>query len=333
MRNLRTARTFLFVTLATFLAACSPIVGTELPARPTEKSTLSIPTLLAPTDTPEQTATSTSEVSLIPEESVRFAVIGDFGQVNPDAFAVAEMIDSWHVDFIVTTGDNNYPDGEAETIDDNIGQYYHRYIGDYKGEYNRGSDENRFFPSLGNHDWSLGNIDPYLDYFTLPGNERYYDVVQGDVHLFILDSDTNEPEGVGRSSDQAAWFQEAIAESTSPWQVAVFHHPAYSSGYHGSSDWMQWPFAEWGVDAVFSGHDHLYERLMVDDLLYITIGISGHEAVYDFYNILPESQFRYNELHGAVLVEATPSWIRFDFYNIQGSLIDSYTLTITDANP
>lgn len=270
--------------------------------------------------------TPTPELSPTPEESILFAVIGDYGQENPDAFAVAEMIDSWHVDFITTTGDNNYQDGEAETIDTNIGQFYHRYIGNYQGEYNRGSEENRFFPSLGNHDWSLGNIDPYLDYFTLPGNERYYDVVMGDVHLIILDSDTNEPDGVGWSTAQADWFRETISASESAWQIVVFHHPPYSSGMHGPSDYMQWPFADWGVDAVLAGHEHLYERLEVDGLLYITNGLGGHEAVYDFEAIVPESQFRYNEKHGAMLVEATASWIRFDFFNIDGELIDSVTL-------
>ncbi|MEX2161434.1 MAG: metallophosphoesterase [Anaerolineales bacterium] len=318
------------------LAACTAPQGTVAPSAATQvepTEVLSTPTLAAPTDTPLPSETPTPEISPTPETPVRFAVIGDYGHGGPDEFAVAELIDSWLVDFIVTTGDNNYPDGEAETIDDNIGQFYHRYIGNYQGEYNRGSAENRFFPSLGNHDWNPGNIDAYLDYFDLPGNERYYDVVQGEVHLFILDSDTNEPDGVGRSSDQAAWLQDALAGSTTAWQVVVFHHPAYSSGYHTSTEWMQWPFSDWGVDAVLSGHDHLYERLEVDGLLYITNGLGGHEAIYEFGKILPESMFRYNDLHGAMLVEATSIWVRFDFYNVEGGLVDSYTLTLLEANP
>lgn len=258
-----------------------------------------------------------------------FAVIGDYGQGdNTDAFRVAEMIDSWDVDFIVTTGDNNYPDGAAETIDDNIGQFYHRYIGNYQGEYNRGSETNRFFPSLGNHDWSLGNIDPYLDYFTLPGNERYYDVIQGPVHLFILDSDTREPDGVGRSSDQAAWLKSVMEASPVTWQIVVAHHPPFSSGPHGSTDWMQWPFAEWGADAVLSGHDHLYERLEVDGLLYFTNGLGGHGAVYDFVDILPYSQARYNAMHGAMRVQVTSRWISFEFINIEGTVVDNLTIEI-----
>ena len=305
------------------LSACQP----SQPSLPT------LPVALATqppaSNTPQPTAVpAIQSPDATQAPPLTFAVIGDYGQSNPDAFQVAEMIDSWHVDFIVTTGDNNYPDGSAATIDDNIGQYYHRYIGNYQGSYNRGSAENRFFPSPGNHDWNLlHGLDVYLDYFTLPGNERYYDVVQGPVHLFILDSDTHEPDGVGRSSVQAAWLQAALAASDSPWNIVVCHHPPYSSGHHGSTDWMQWPFKEWGADLVLSGHDHLYERLEVDGLTYIINGLGGHAAVYDFPTVLPESQFRYNQMHGAMLVEARPDQLRLDFYSADGNLVDSYTLS------
>ena len=260
------------------------------------------------------------------EPEVRFAVIGDYGQAGPDALKVADMIDGWKVDFIVTTGDNNYQSGAAGTIDDNVGQYYHRYIGDYTGDYNRGSAENRFFPSLGNHDWDTKGAQPYIDYFSLPGNERYYDVARGPVRFFVLDSDTREPDGVGRSSVQAVWLQSALSAATEPWKIVVDHHPPYSSGLHGSTDYMQWPFKDWGASIVLSGHDHLYERLTVDSFPYIVNGLGGHDAIYDFQNILPESQLRYNAEHGAMLVEASRDWIRFEFINVDGEVIDTFTL-------
>ena len=167
----------------------------------------------------------------------------------------------------------------------------------------------------------------------MPGNERYYDFVAGPVHFFILDSDPNEPDGVGISSVQAAWLQEALEDATEPWEIVFMHHPPYSSGAHGSTDWMQWPFADWGVEAVLSGHDHLYERLRLDGLTYFTNGLGGHGAVYDFPNILPQSEFRYNQEHGAMRVQATSNWILFEFININGELIDSFTLESADANP
>jgi tartrate-resistant acid phosphatase type 5 len=120
--------------------------------------------------------------------------------------------------------DNNYPDGEEETIDENIGQYYGEFIFPYVGEFGGGSPTgtNRFFPALGNHDWvTRSDADgsgpqpelphPYLNYFQLPdneqpGDERYYEVDQGPVHLFIIDSDPHEPDGRTADSRQAAWL-------------------------------------------------------------------------------------------------------------------------------
>jgi hypothetical protein len=120
---------------------------------------------------------------------VRLAVIGDYGTASKKEEAVANLVKSWNPDFIITVGDNNYPDGTALTIDPNIGQYYHDFIFPYNGIYGSGSATNRFFPSLGNHDWRATGALPYLNYFTLPGNERYYDFIWGPVHLFALDSD------------------------------------------------------------------------------------------------------------------------------------------------
>lgn len=318
--------------MAIFLVACQAQGKANEDPAPTSAVRTLAPLLSFNTETPASSATP--EASPTAEDVLLFAAIGDYGQAESrKAFLVAEMIDSWKVDFIVTTGDNNYPDGQAETIDDNIGKFYHRYIGGYIGSYNRGSEENRFFPSLGNHDWSGDGFGPYLEYFTLPGNERYYDFVEGPVHFFILNSDTREPDGVGLSSVQAAWLREAMEDSETPWQIVVMHHPPYSSGLHGSSDWMQWPFAEWGADAVLAGHDHLYERLVVEGLLFITNGLGGNRDIYDFTNILPQSQFRYNDSHGALLVQATNEWILFEFINIDGEMVDSFTLNAADANP
>ena len=43
--------------------------------------------------------------------TLRFAVIGDFGLAGDRAREVSLLVKSWNVDFIITTGDNNYPNG------------------------------------------------------------------------------------------------------------------------------------------------------------------------------------------------------------------------------
>lgn len=269
--------------------------------------------------------------------TLRFAVIGDYGSNTINEARVAAMVASWDLDFILTVGDNNYPDGAADTIDDNIGQYYSQFIGNYQGQYGAGSPVNRFWPTLGNHDWTSIQCNPdgctgsYLDYFTLPGNEFYYDVDYGLLRLFALDSDYRTPGGIQPNSEQGNWLQSQLAASDACFNVVFFHAAPYASGYHGSYAPMQWPFATWGADVVLSGHDHVYERLEVDGIPYFVNGVGG-QAVYSFANIdnLPAeatSLFRYNDDFGAMLVTVTESGLTSQFFNADGRLIDEYTLT------
>ncbi len=254
-----------------------------------------------------------------------FAVIGDYGSGDNNEQAVADLVKLWKPNFILTVGDNNYPSGSAKSIDLNIGQFYADFISPYSGDYGAGSVQNSFYPTLGNHDWDSLNAQPYLDYFTLPGNERYYEFRQGPVHFFALDSDSREPDGVGRSSTQAMWLKERLAASDAAWKVVYAHHPPYSSGYHGSVDWMRWPFKEWGADIYLSGHDHTYERLEVDGFPYIINGLGGG-AIYRFKQPLPGSIVRYNDGYGALLVIANENQVTFQFIDVNGKIIDSFTL-------
>ena len=274
---------------------------------------------------------------LIPDKvtAQTFAVIGDYGEDGGHELAVANMVKGWNPDFIVTVGDNNYDNGYASTIDQNIGKYFHDYIYPYLGSYGSGSpgNINRFFPVPGNHDWDAsslpaGDLTPYLDYFTLPNNERYYDFIWGDVHFFMIDSDDREPDGNLETSAQAIWIKDKMENSNSKWKIVILHHAPYSSS--GSSTELQWPFKTWGADAVLAGHKHNYERLTVNGLVYYVNGLGG-KSTQSFSTILSESEFRYKDDYGAMLVEATSGNINFSFYSRSSTLIDSYE--ITDPTP
>lgn len=265
-------------------------------------------------------------VYLFSQQSVKFGVIGDYGYDGPDLLAVSNLMKSWNPDFIITVGDNNYDVGSQYTIDPNIGKYFHEFIFPYTGIYGAGDTVNRFFPSLGNCDWGTPNALPYRNYFTLPGNERYYDFVKGPVHFFVIDSDTNEYDGRDSNSIQAQWLKNSLVNSSSRFNVVYFHHPPYCSGLiHGSDAEMRWPFRKWGASVVLSGHEHLYERLTRDGLTYFVNGLGGNlRSPFGFP--ISGSQVRYNSNYGAMLVNAYPDSMIFKFYNISNSLRDNFKI-------
>jgi len=260
-----------------------------------------------------------------------FAAIGDFGSDNLSTRQVARLVQSWQPQFIITLGDNNYPSGSALTIDRNIGQFYHAYISPYLGRYGAGALTNRFFPCLGNHDWIATNAQPYLEYFTLPGNERYYTLTRGPVQLFCLDSDKQEPDGCTADSAQSHWLQQQLAQSRAIWRIVYLHHAPYSSGilhgtHTGETAHMRWPFHQWGVDAVLAGHDHIYERVHTNGLVYFVNGLGGDSKDKLFSAPVPGSAKRYSEDFGALRIDAAENYILFRFFNWRGAQVDSYRM-------
>lgn len=256
----------------------------------------------------------------------RFAAIGDYGFAGTAERDVANLVKSWNPEFIITLGDNNYDQGDSATIDQNIGQYYHEYIGSYKGRYGPSASTNRFFPSLGNHDYYTRNGEAYKEYFTLPGNGRYYDFVRGDVHFFALNSDPAEPDGISATSGQARWLQARLAASKARWKVVYLHHAPYSSGAHGSTPTLQWPFQQWGASVVLAGHDHHYERLQQDGLPYFVNGLGGRSYYRVSAQPLPQSRLTFTGDYGAMLLNANPDSLTLQFFTRSRRLIDTYVL-------
>ncbi len=272
-----------------------------------------------------------------PAEPVRCAVIGDYYNATDNTQGVANLVKSWNPDLIVTTGDNTN-NTQVPEMDRQVGQFYGAYIRYPAGSssiYAPGAATNKFFPSLGNHDWD-GGISGWTDYFELPGIERYYDFVQGPIQFFVMDSDGREADGNTVTSPQALWLQARLAASTAPWKVVALHEPPYSSGSgHGDSPALQWPFQDWGATAVIAGHDHVYERIVKNGFPYFVVGTGG-VSLYGFRDPPdPDSLVRYNANYGALLIEATPAGIIFRFYSIAGgaggTLIDTYELPAPKA--
>ncbi|MDQ3023435.1 MAG: metallophosphoesterase [bacterium] len=258
-------------------------------------------------------------LSSTPAAAQKFVAFGDYGNG-----VVAPMVNRLAPEFIVTVGDNCY--GNAPLVSTVIDRYYFGF-----------KRAGNFYPALGNHDidnacGGSGFADNYMSYFTLPGNERYYDFVRGNVHFFVLNS-YKEPDGMRPTSKQGNWLKAKLAASTSPWDVVVFHHAPWSSGSeHGSTSYMRWPFEQWGADVVLSGHDHDYERVMKDAngdkrmMPYIVTGLGG-QSRRGFNQVVSGSVVRYFANYGVLIGTATSTTLKFQFQDIKGNLIDTYSMT------
>jgi predicted outer membrane repeat protein len=267
--------------------------------------------------------------SRIAPATTRFAMIGDYGAGSTAEQKVATRVNSWSPDFVVTVGDNNYG---TPNYDAHVGQYYHNYIYPYTGSYGAGASTNRFWPAVGNEDYdnTLG-LAPYLKFFTLPGNERYYDVTIGPVEFFMLNGDSREPDGNSATSAQATWLRNELAASTATWKLVITHFPPYSTAQWAVSTAARWPYQQWGATAVFSGHSHTYERLLEDNNFpYFVDGLGGDSR--DSFTNPPAagSQVRFTGDYGAMLIQADTSQINFQFvgaWNYPGQVFDTYTIT------
>lgn len=147
------------------------------------------------------------------------------------------------------------------------------------------------FPVLGNHE---GNAKHYYDYMNLPAPEYYYQFSYGDADFFVLD--TQKPLNSG--SEQFAWLERSLERSEAMWKFVIHHKPIYSSDENDYGDTWKGESAlgdlnarnlvplyeRHGVDVVFNGHIHVYERTFpvrdgkaVDrnGVIYLTIGGGG----------------------------------------------------------
>jgi hypothetical protein len=99
--------------------------------------------------------------------------------------------------------------------------------------------------------------------------ERFYTFTKGSARFFVLDSNYMD-------QAQLKWLEEELSRSTDRWKIAYFHHPLYSSGEkHGSEIDLRTQveplFIKYGVDVVFAGHEHFYERINPQNGIYYFI--------------------------------------------------------------
>jgi predicted phosphodiesterase len=204
---------------------------------------------------------SAQELTLpLKPDSVRFLVIGDTGTGESAEFEVAAQTARYRAKFPFTfallLGDNLY--GSERPQD-----YARKFELPFKALLDQKVE---FHAALGNHD------DPNQKFykpFNL-GGERYRTFKKGNVRFFVLDSNYMDPE-------QLQWLEKELKASGSDWKIPYFHHPIYTSATRGPVIELRAAveplFLKYGVDVVFAGHEHIYERLKPQKgLEYLVVG-------------------------------------------------------------
>ena len=185
------------------------------------------------------------------DDTVHFAVIGDMGTGGRRQREVGAVMDKVRTErfpftFVLTVGDNMYGSQTPAA-------FQRKFVRPYKALLDGGV---KFYAALGNHDRpSQRDYEP----FNMNG-QRYYTFTKGPAQFFALDSTL-------MTREQVQWFEAELQRSQAPWKIAYMHHPLYSSGArHGPEVVLRQALepllVRYGVQVMFAGHEHFYERIV-----------------------------------------------------------------------
>lgn len=245
------------------------------------------------------------------DKSVKFAVIGDNGTGEKPEYEVASWMTKYHArfpfEFVIMLGDNIYGGHAAADL-------RKKFEEPYKPLLDAGV---KFYASLGNHD------DPATEMNYKPFNmngKRYFTFKYGNVNFFALDSDYMDP-------DQLSWLRTSLSGDDSNWKIAYFHHPLYDDAkYHGPDldlrAELEPLFISAGVDAVFSGHEHIYERIRPHNGIYYFIcGNSGQLRPHDVV-VSPDTLKAFDTDRDFMIVEIAGDKLYFQTISRTGETVD-----------
>lgn len=193
-----------------------------------------------------------------------------------------------------------------------------------------------FFHTLGNHEY-YGDASGHIsaDLLQLPGKD-YYSVEYGDVYVAVINNSAD-------LSAACEWLKQDAAQSTCMWKILSIHQPPYyTNAKNGGSEKFHEliPAAAEaaGIDAVFSGHDHSYARIMARDgaavtengVTYFICGDLGEKSRDQNYAISSDFDYAYCEqgYEGLILyVTANDKTMTVSAYDSKdGRLVDSTVL-------
>lgn len=250
------------------------------------------------------------------EGSVRFMVVGDTGTGTSQQRELANLMvqyrQAFPFEFALMMGDNMYGGEKPDDFKTKFEDVYKQLL----------DNKVMFYATLGNHDESNQRF--YAN-FNMNG-EEYYRFKKGNIAFYSLNSNYMDKR-------QLKWLEDELAKDTSEWKIAFFHHPPYSSGgKHGSEtslrEVVEPIFVKYGVNAVFAGHEHFYERIKPQKGIYYFIsGAGGKLREGDVKSNSPLTEKAYDKDMSFMLLEVSGAELYFQVISRTGETVDSGVLT------
>ena len=247
-----------------------------------------------------------------------FAVVGDSGSGGKGQLAVAALLERLRPDLVLHTGDVVYPAGQER-------HYDRRFFAPYRNLIKTVP----LFPVLGNHDVRKGNGAAFLENFHPPlgspgSTKRYYSFDWGNTHFVALDSELYHGDRGSNPEEQRDFLERDLATTRKRWTVAFLHRSPYGSSRHGGDEKVREDleplFVKHGVDLIFSGHDHVYERTVpITGVTYVVSGGGGRRLYPAGNGELTASSV---SVHHAVLVRVSGSRLLLETLEVGGKVVD-----------
>jgi 3',5'-cyclic AMP phosphodiesterase CpdA len=248
------------------------------------------------------------------KDSLKFAAIGDDGTGDKPQYEVAAVMSAWQRQFpfdtVIMLGDNMYGSQRPQDFVD-------KFENPYKPLLAAGV---KFYAALGNHD---NQTNRFYKPWNMNG-ERYYAFSKKNVKFFVLDSDYMDPK-------QLQWIDNELKSAHDDWKIAYFHHPLYSSGgRHGSEVDLRVTleplFVKYGVNVVYSGHDHIYERIKPQKGIYYFVSGSAGQLRGGDLKKSPLTAVGYDSDQTFMLNEVAGDELFFQVITRTGRTVDSGVL-------
>jgi hypothetical protein len=246
--------------------------------------------------------------------STIFALMGDSGSGDSSQKDVADSMLRYYMNarrftFVLMLGDNLYDD-----------DYQGEFTVPYKGLLERGV---LFYATLGNHDKEMEQH--YKPFHMM--DRSYYAFTENNARFVALNSNTPGDDA------QLAWFDGAFGNTGTKWRISFFHHPLYSSGSHAKQTRevirpaLEPAMIRNHVDVVFSGHEHLYERVAPQQGVHYFVSGGGGRSLENFQKSAFDDAG--SAEHHFMVVEIAGDQLFFEAISPRGRTLDCGVLSRT----